>query len=182
MDADLLRMIPPLLLVLAVGGLIIALMIRAWRRQGSADEVLGELPTAPAPEPATIVLGPLDGVYVSTTRADDRLTRIGAHTLGERSNARLTLTAPAEAGPVLHIDREGAESFALPLSLVTAAEGTSGLAGKTVGGEGILGVGWDFHGHPVVSGFRLRRRAEHEELLAALRQNLTPATTSGDRA
>jgi hypothetical protein len=183
MDADLLRMLPPLLLCLAVGALLIALLLRAWRRRSRADQTLGDLPDAPAPADDEIVLGPFDAVYVSTTRATDRLSRVGSHTLGERSDARLTLSR-SDGGDavVLHVDREGAESFALPQSLLRTAEGTSGVAGKSVGGEGILAVAWDYRGTDVVTGFRLRRRAEHAELLAALRSSLTPATTPGDRS
>lgn len=182
MDADLLRMIPPLLLVLAVGGLLIALMLRSWRRRARAQDDLGELPTAPAPADGTPTVGPFAAVYVSTTAAADRLTRIHGRTLGERSNATLTLTRPADGEPVLHVERQGAESFALPGRTISAAEPTSGLAGKAVGGEGILALRWTLHGTDVVSGFRLRHRAEHDELLAALRTDLTPADSPGESA
>lgn len=187
MDPDLLRMIPPLLLVLAVGGLVIALMLRSWRRRARAQDGSGALPTAPAPADGTPLVGPFAAVYVSTTEAGNRLARVHGHTLGERSNATLTLARPAGGEPVLHVARQGAESFALPAGIIRAAAPTSGLAGKSVGGEGILALRWTLHaGTPastdVVTGFRLRHRAEHDELLAALGTDLTPADSPGESA
>ncbi|WP_069387950.1 PH-like domain-containing protein, partial [Cellulosimicrobium cellulans] len=93
---------------------------------------------APAPEArGAALLGPLDALYVSSTLAGDWLARVGAHGLGDRSRAVVTVH---DAG--LHVARTGAPDLWVPATAVRGAALTPGMAGKFVGKEAIVVVTW----------------------------------------
>ncbi|QJW36845.1 hypothetical protein [Cellulosimicrobium protaetiae] len=108
----------------------------------------GVVPTPPAvPAEAVrggVVLGPLDALYVSSTLAGDWLARIGAHGLGDRSQAQVTVH---DGG--LHVARNGAPDLWVPAAAVGGAALTPGMAGKFVGKEAIVVVTWTVPAEPV---------------------------------
>jgi hypothetical protein len=119
-------------------------------------------------------LAPVDATYVSTTRAGDWLDRVTAQDLGVRSSAQV---AVFDAG--VRITRQGATDLFVPATALRGASGAPGLAGKVVGGEGLVVLTWqadpaDPRG--LDTGLRPKHAADRERLLAAL-TTLTPGRT-----
>jgi hypothetical protein len=159
------------LAVLALWG-----MRAGWlaRRRRSAD-VVPTLPVAPADLGATR-LGPLDAVYVSTTRAGDWLDRVSAHDLGVRSPAVVEVH---DAG--VTITRTGATDVFVPVSTLRAAGTAPGIAGKVVGGDGVVVLTWqpdpdDPRG--LDTGLRPRHAADRTRLVDALTGLVTAGATA----
>lgn len=155
----------PVLILAAVFAGILALMHLGWRGRGVRQSAL----PAPAPDAPVEQLdhgvdaGPFDAVYVSTVLADRPFERVVAHGLGTRSRARLTR---GTAG-TWRIEREGAPSFTIPGDAVTGVAAAPGMAGKVVGGDGLLVIRWQ-HGPDSTeldTGLRLAHRADHDLLL-----------------
>lgn len=180
------RIIPVLLLVLLFL-LMIGAMVRGWRRRGSAQQDLPPLPQATAGGRALEVAADAvnaRGVYVSTTLAEQPLERVVAHGLGARSRA--TLTEAADAGrTVLLVEREGAPSFQIPLADVASLHTAPGMAGKWVGGDGLLVLRWRLGETLLDTGFRLDRPEDRDRLLDLApagpdRTGTAPTTTPPD--
>ena len=160
------RLVPDLLLVLLF---LLALGAMAWggRRRGRRQQDLPELPQPIAGGKALeISADPLRarGVYVSTTLAEQPLERVVARGLGARSRARITEAADA-GRPVLLVDREGAPSFLIPLADVRSLHTAPGMAGKWVGGDGLLVVRWRLGETLLDSGFRLDRAEDQARFI-----------------
>lgn len=157
------RLVPVLLLaVLFLAAL--GLMLLGWRRRGRAqshlpapdhDSELADLGEQPAH-------GPAEAVYVDTVLAGKPLERVVAHGLGTRSPARVTL---GEGGS-WRIERTGAASLTIPASAVETVGAAGGMAGKVVGGDGLLVVRWRLGDDLLDTGLRLSRREDHDLLLS----------------
>lgn len=161
------RLVPVLLLVLLFA-VLLALMVRGWRRRGRSLQDLPPLPRptadGTAPESATAAVS-AQGVYVSTTLAEQPLERVVARGLGAR--ARATLVAARDAGrPVLLVQRTGAGEFLIPLEDVLSIHTAPGQAGKWVGGDGLLVIRWRLGETALDTGFRLDRAEDQARLLA----------------
>ncbi|GIG20361.1 hypothetical protein Cch01nite_10850 [Cellulomonas chitinilytica] len=160
-----------LLVVLALGGMWIG-----WRgRRRRSEGVVPALPEAPAGL-GTARLGPLDAVYVSTTRAGDWLDRVPAHGLGVRSPATVEVF---DAG--VRIGRTGAPDVFVPAAALRGATTAPGMAGKVVGGEGLVVLTWqadpdDPRG--LDTGLRPRHAADRPRLVEAVAAliDVTPGT------
>lgn len=128
-------------------GVVLLTLVLVGRRR-LAGRSAGVVPTPPAvPAEAArgaVVLGPLDALYVSSTLAGDWLARVGAHGLGDRSRAVVTVH---EAG--LHVARSGAPDLWVPAGAVSGAALTPGMAGKFVGKDAIVVVSWAVPAEPV---------------------------------
>jgi hypothetical protein len=112
-------------------------MRAGWRaRTRRSSALVTALPAAPAAL-GIERLGPVDATYVSTTRAGDWLDRVTAHGLGVRSRAEVSVF---DAG--VRIARQGATDLFVPASAVRGAGGAPGMAGKVVGGEGLVVLTW----------------------------------------
>jgi hypothetical protein len=123
------------------------------------------LPAAPT-ELGAARLAPVEATYVSTTRAGDWLDRVTAQGLGVRSPAQV---AVFDAG--VQIARQGATDLFVPATTLRGASGAPGMAGKVVGGEGLVVLTWqadpaDPRG--LDTGLRPKHAADRERLLAAL--------------
>ena len=146
-------------------------MRAGWRaRTRRSSSLVPSLPVPPA-ELGHARLAPVDATYVSTTRAGDWLDRVTAQDLGVRSPAQV---AVFDAG--VRITRQGASDLFVPATALRAATGAPGLAGKVVGGEGLVVLTWqadpaDPRG--LDTGLRPKHAADRERLLAAL-TTLTP--------
>jgi len=146
-------------------------MRAGWRaRTRRSAALVTSLPTAPA-ELGAARLDPVDATYVSTTRAGDWLDRVTTQGLGVRSPAQVTVF---DAG--VRISRQGATDLFVPATALRGASGAPGMAGKVVGGEGLVVLTWqadpaDPRG--LDTGLRPKHSADRERLLAAL-QTLTP--------
>lgn len=147
---------------------VLLLMWWGWRRHAKRDQDVQAPDFAPVEHP---VLGPLEAVYVSSTRAGDPLARIHSHTLGARSVARVSVD---NRGTVA-IERVGARSFSIPADAIVAVKESSGQAGKYTGRSGLVVITWR-SGEPLVdTGLRLARRADHALLISHLSPRLEEA-------
>lgn len=112
-------------------------MRRGWRRRAArTEDAVPVLPQAPD-ELGTPRLGPIEAVYVSTTREGDWLDRIAAHDLGVRSRADV---AVFDSG--VRIAREGAQDVFIPAGTLRGASTAPGIAGKVVGRDGLVVLTW----------------------------------------
>lgn len=146
-----------LLVLLALYGL----MWRGWRARGRRQ---GSLPSPPAPPtPGAVVLGPVDGVYVSSTTEGDWLDRIVAHGLGVRAQAQLSVE---DAG--VRIERQGASTVWIPAGDVRGVRLAPGMAGKFVGEGGLVVVTWQLGPASLDTGFRARFAEDRDEVLDAV--------------
>ena len=128
-------------------GVVLLTLVLVGRRR-LVRRSAGVVPTPPAvPAEAArgaVVLGPLDALYVSSTLAGDWLARVGAHGLGDRSQAQVTVH---DGG--LHVARSGAPDVWVPAAAVGGVALTPGMAGKFVGKEAIVVVTWTVPAEPV---------------------------------
>lgn len=154
------------LLVLLGAGLLLG-MARGWRRLTRGT---GEVPAPPAVPDEDRLGGErtaaFEATYVSTTRAGDWLDRVGAHGLGVRSAATVQVR---DAGVVVR--RRGAPDVFVPRAALRAVGTSGGMAGKVVGGEGLVVLTWvpapDDDPRGLDTGLRLRHAHEADELRAA---------------
>ncbi len=112
-------------------GVVLLTLVLVGRRR-LVRRSAGFVPTPPAvpAEPARggVVLGPLDALYVSSTLAGDWLARVGAHGLGDRAQAQVTVH---DGG--LHVARRGADDVWVPAAAVEDVALTPGMAGSSSG-------------------------------------------------
>lgn len=156
------RLIPVLLLA-ALFVLILAAMAWGWRRRGRsqqhlpppADSSLEELGEA-------IAHGPVDAVYVDTVLAEQPLERVVAHGLGRRANAAVTLGD----GGSWRLERKGSAALTIPGPAVSELTSGPGMAGKFIGGDGLLIIRWRLGDQLLDTGLRLARRTDHDVLLS----------------
>lgn len=111
-------------------------------------------------------LAPIDAVYVSTTRSGDWLDRVTTQGLGVRSPAQVSVF---DAG--VQITRQGSTDLFVPAAAVRSAGSAPGMAGKVVGGEGLVVLTWqadpaDPRG--LDTGLRPKHAADHQRLVDAL--------------
>lgn len=119
---------------------LVGLMALGWRnRKRSQAGLFDTLPAVPT-EPGDIVLGPLTGVYIGSTRAGDWQARIAREPLGHRSAG--TFTAYTSG---LRLDLADATVW-IPRADLVDVRRASALANKTVPGGGILVARWQVHG------------------------------------
>ena len=98
----------------------------------------------------------LEGVYVSTTDAENALDRIAAHGLGSRSAVQVGFV---EEG--IGFLRQGARSFVVPLADVVGVGHGPGMVGKWIGKEkGLVVLRWKLGDRVVDTGVRPRHPAE----------------------
>ncbi|MDF2847117.1 MAG: hypothetical protein K0R97_1099 [Oerskovia sp.] len=135
-------------------------------------------PAVPDGDLGEVVAGPLTAVYVSSTLAGDWLARVGAHRLGFRSNATVTV----HRGGVL-IARQGAPDLFLAASALEAVTLAPGMAGKYVGKDGLVVLTWtvpaagDAPATRLDTGLRTQLAPDRATLLNAVRE-LLPAADS----
>lgn len=157
-------------LMLGVGALALWAMWRGWRgvARRSASRV-GALPSLPdAAELGAARTAPIEGTYVSTTGAGDWLDRLGAGDLGYRARAVVQVF---DAG--VQIARAGATDLFLPTDALDGVRLTAGMAGKYVGGKGIVVLRWATtaaDGSPTLldTGIRTHHSADRSTLVDAV--------------
>ncbi|MCK2124895.1 hypothetical protein MJ643_30465, partial [Pseudomonas sp. PNPG3] len=107
-----------------------------------------------------------DGVYVSTTLAGGPLDRVAAHGLGTRSTARVEIGHDAAGDrDAWAIRRQGARDLLIPADAIEEIASAPGMAGKWVGGDGLLVIRWQLGDQLLDTGLRLDHRADHDRLL-----------------
>jgi hypothetical protein len=166
--------VPPavtLTLLLAAGAAALWGMRAGWQHRGqrtaAAVPDLPAVPSADDPSLGATLMGPVDGTYVSSTVSGDWLERVVARDLGARSAAVVHVLAGG-----VRIERPGATDLFIPAATLRAAGTTPGMAGKYVGGQGLVVLTWQPPAEGAATldtGLRLRRAADREPLLAAVR-------------
>ncbi|MGP9537095.1 PH-like domain-containing protein [Brachybacterium sp. AOP43-C2-M15] len=156
------RLVPVLLLLLLFAA-ILAAMALGWRRRGRTQQDL-PVPDASSLEQLGegIAHGPVEAVYVDTVLAEQPLERVVAHGLGRRAAARVTLGD----GGTWRLERAGAPDLTIPATAVTELTSGPGMAGKFIGGDGLLIIRWRLGDRLLDTGLRLHRRADHDLLLS----------------
>ncbi|GGB94255.1 PH-like domain-containing protein [Cellulomonas carbonis] len=153
---------------------VVAVMARSWLRRESASTAATTLTPAPA-DLGTPRSEAMEGTYVSTVDADDPLTRVPGHGLGRRSAAVVRVH---DAGVV--VEREGETDLFVPTADLVDAHRASGVAGKHVGGEGLVLLRWRLATpegpQPVDTGLRLRHPAHRSVLTDAVRALVADAS------
>ena len=153
----------PVLTLAALFALLLGLMAWGWRRRGRRQADLPAPGQAPLDEIGEdIADGPFRAVYVSTVLAHQPLERVVAHGLGHRSTAQVTR---GTAGS-WHIARDGARDLTVPADALTEVTAGAGMAGKFIGGDGILILRWQLGDQLLDTGLRLAHRADHDLLLS----------------
>ncbi|WP_125775871.1 hypothetical protein [Antribacter gilvus] len=172
---------PVAMAIVALLGLVLLYAVLTGRRR-LARRTRALVPPPPA-VPSTLGLvrvGPIDATYVSSTLAGDWLARIGAHGLGDRSSARVSVYEPG-----VLIEREGAEEIFIPVETVEAAGLGPGMAGKYVGTDGLVVITWEVPADPDVpdvpatvidTGLRTRRATDRGALVDAVRHLVAAQT------
>lgn len=167
---------------IVVGVVLLTLVLTGRRRLATRSRE-----TVPAPPAAPLdagalgerLLGPLECVYVSSTLHGDWLARVGAHGLGDRARAEVSVYT----GGVV-VDRDGTGPLHLPTAALRGVGTAPGMAGKFVGRDGLAVLTWQVPADgatdtagPVVldTGLRLRHHADTARVLDAVRP-LVPST------
>lgn len=147
-------------LIVACIGATYLLMHSGWRRSAQRASHIpepGELLASP------VVAGPWDGRFLGTTFAGRWLDRVNAHTLGSRSDARMSLTS---AG--INVERTGARSFGIPSQDVVEVRADSGIAGRAYERGGIVVVGFRLGEDVLEFGVRFPDTQQHVQALTML--------------
>ena len=141
-------------------------MWRGWHRLvRESAAVVPSVPAVPDDLGATR-LGPLEATYVSSTTAGDWLGRVAAHDLGSRCAAQVEVH---DAGVLLR--RRGASDLFVPAERLRAVATAPGMAGKFMGGDGLVVLTWDPGAAAAAldTGLLVRHRDERPALVAAVR-------------
>lgn len=165
---------PPLLTAALLGvlGLLAGVAMRAgWRHRARRTAVvvpeLAAVPAADDPALGAPRTASFEATYVSSTTAGDWLDRVVAHDLGVRSRAAVRVF---DAG--VRIERTGARDVFIPADAVRGVGTAPGMAGKFVGGDGLVVLTWQAPGPGAAvldTGLRLRHAADRTPLTEAVR-------------
>ncbi|MDQ0678249.1 hypothetical protein QFZ30_001631 [Arthrobacter pascens] len=162
----------PGLAMLAIIGVVFALIWIGWRNRLRRQSDVEQLPALPGAPGAPLLSA--EGQYVASTTAGDWLDRIAVHSLGIRTNAVLSVYPHG-----VLFDRSGAPAVYIPAADLTAIRQDSGMAGKFVEKDGLLVVRWKLGTHELDTGFRTRRAAEKNMLFESLQQLIPAAPQAG---
>lgn len=154
-----------LVLLVVVLGLAAFGMRTGWRnRARRQSEILPEFAEPPAAawqdEP---VLPTAEGVYVGSTLAGDWQDRVAVGDVGFRANAALRLTRSG-----LLVERAGASPLWVAAEKIVGARRDAALAGKVMGGDGLLVVRWRHGERELDTGFRGDDRSTYEAWIEAV--------------
>ena len=160
---------------LSVTILVLVLVLAFWamragwrRRERRSATAVPQVPALPT-DLGTARTEPLEATYVSSTTAGDWLDRVSTHDLGVRSAAEVQVF---DAGVLVR--RAGAEDVFVPAGQVRAVGTAPGMAGKFMGGDGLVVLTWDTGADRLLdTGLLVRHRGERPALVAAV-QALIP--------
>ncbi|GAA2008501.1 hypothetical protein [Brevibacterium samyangense] len=157
------RLIPTLLTV-GVVIVLFALMWWGWNRKRAQQAARFPVPARPAAGTA-VLAGPVPGMYVATTLADQPLERVQAHHLGVRTDAELSIAADG-----IILDRAGTDDLLIPRAAITGVRTASGMIGKFVERDGLVVITWTLGEVAVDTGFRTRAAADRTHVIESIRQ------------
>lgn len=182
--------------VLAALAVFLVLYVTLIGRRRLAQRTTTVVPVPPSPPadgevngsgeaigPGAVRFGPVEAIYVSTTLHGDWLARVGAHGLGDRSHAVVTVHRTG-----VLVERDGTDDLWLPVSAIRSAGLAPGMAGKYVGADGLVVLTWavpEADGVPaalVDTGLRPRRPEDRGGLVDAVRHLLADRQQPGQQA
>ncbi len=166
------------LLVLAAAAVAVLAMRVGWRHRAARTAVVvPALPPVPAdgdPALGRATTGALPAIYVSTTVAGDWLERVVAHDLGVRSAAVVQVFTGG-----VRVERDGAADVFVPADALRAVATAPGMAGKYVGGDGLVVLTWEVAGGVGLdTGLRPRRAEDRTALLQAAQALVRTGSTN----
>lgn len=110
--------------------------------------------------------GAVEGIYVSTTDAENTLDRIAAHGLGTRSAVAVGFVD----GGVGFL-RQGARSFVVPAEAIVGIGFGPGMVGKWMGrGDGLIVLRWKIGDRVVDTGVKARHPKEGARFAEAVEE------------
>lgn len=142
------------LLMLLLVPVIWGMLWWGWRRRGRRQADVGALHPVPDPLSAS-AFGPVETIYVSTTRAGDWLDRVVVHGLGTRSAAEVSVHPDG-----VLVQRTSAPDVWVPAADLTGVRRESGAAGKFVREGGLVVLTWTLGDAGLDTA--LRTRYEHD--------------------
>ncbi|WP_166847777.1 hypothetical protein [Isoptericola sp. BMS4] len=163
--------------------LLLAVLVGRRRLASRSDATVPPPPGAPSDLGAER-LAPLDATYVCSTLTGDWLARVGAHTLGDRAAATVSVH---DAGVL--IERHGTRTVFVPAHALHGVGLAPGMAGKYVGADGLVVLTWDDEPHPdapdvpaarLDTGLRTRYATDRSRLVDAVRHLMTSAAQQKD--
>ena len=157
-----------LLFTLVLIGVALVLIAVGWRNRLRRQSDVEPLPEVPAELGAPLAAA--DGQYVASTTAGDWLDRIAVHSLGIRTNAKLSVHPEG-----VLFERAGAGPVFIPAGRLTGVRQESGMAGKFVEKDGLLVLSWMLGSHELDTGFRTRRAEDKAVLLTTLQDLISAA-------
>ena len=169
-----------LLVALAIFLVLYVTLIGRRRLAQRTTTLVPVPPSAPGADQAgtprfgTLRFGPVEAVYVSTTLHGDWLARVGAHGLGDRSSA---LVSVHDDG--VRIERDGAADLWVAVDAIRSSGFAPGMAGKYVGQDGLVVLTWAVPEADGVApalvdtGLRPRRAEDRGGLVDAIRYLLS---------
>jgi len=164
-----------------IGVVLLLLVLTGRRRLAARTRRTVPVPPAAPDDLGALRLGPVDATYVSSTLAGDWLARVGAHSLGDRATARVTVH---DAGVL--VERDGAPDVFAPTATLRGAGLAPGMAGKFVGTDGLVVVTWEDPARddvPAVvldTGLRTQHATDRARLVDAVRHLMTSAPAPKD--
>src|SRR5699024_4499380 len=136
------------------------------RKRSQADVV-----TPPKPHLGiTPVADPVEGSYVSTTKAGHPLERVAVHGLGIRTTGELVIT---DGGVIM--DLAGREDFLIPRRDIVAVNTTAGTTGKCGERGGTVRITWRLGDARVDTGCRARYGASTAPTVDGIRERIEEA-------
>lgn len=121
------------------------LMRRGWQRQARGQSSI------PAPQPVGHTTPTFEGIYASTTYADQPLKRIVVHGLGGRTSVEVGFSPET-----VELYRRGSTSFAIPRKDILSVSRSNGMAGKFVGDSSLTVITWKLGEIAVDTGLLIR--------------------------
>lgn len=154
-----------LVVLVVVLVLAVAAMRRGWRNRVARQSA--DLPAFREPPEsawqAEPLLAPAKGVYVGSAFAGDWQDRVAAGGIGLRAAAEFRLT-----GEGLLIERAGAAPLWIRAIDIVGARADRALAGKVMGGPGLLVVRWRHGEREIDTGLRGDDRSVYGEWIEAV--------------
>ena len=140
------------------------LMWWGWRGRARRQGDVPPLPAAPDPLPPS-TFGPVEGVYVTSTRAGDWLDRVVAHGLGTRTEAQVSVHREG-----VLVRRTGAPDVWVPAADLHDVRRERGAAGKFVREDGLVVLTWTLGDARLDTALRPRHDHDRDGLEQAVRQ------------
>ena len=171
------KWIAVVLLVLAL--LILwRMMFSGYRGRANAQRAL---PRPGGAKDWKAMTGALEGIFVSTTDAENTLDRIAAHGLGTRSAVQFGFVD----GGVGFL-RQGARSFVVPAADIVGVGHGPGMVGKWMGrSDGIVVLRWKLGDRVVDTGVKPRRTADGDrfaqQVEELVRSSRSRSRTEGEK-